>query len=182
MNDTLAHKRKKDVEGGDVCMYKYNDYLRITREYLRNYIQHQQAVKTLTDDIEDLRKELSDTAGKTTASYSAQAGGAYQELTGTERMADTRMNLRVRIAELYAYRHDVIEHLERMDQAIRSLELEEKKMVELFFYERKSYKEISESINLSERSCQRRVGSIVQQVAKVVFGELANKEIKFAHG
>ena len=163
-------------------MYKYNDYLRITREYLRSYIQHQQAIKTLTDDIDDIRGELSGRTGKMTPSYDAQAGGSYQELTGTERTADTCINLRVRIAELYSYRKDVMDHLERMDMAIRALTEEERRLVELFFYERKSYKDIAEALNLSERSCQRRVGYIVRQVAKSMFGELASEEVKFAHG
>ncbi len=163
-------------------MYKYNDYLRITREYLRSYIQHQQAVKILTDDIDDIRGELSGKCGKMTASYSGQPGGGFQELTGPERTVDTHVNLRVRIAELYAYRRDVMEHLESMDRAIRSLTEEEQQMVKYFFHERKSYKDIAETLNLSERSCQRRVSHIVRQVAKSIFGALASEEVKFAHG
>ena len=162
--------------------YKYNDYIRMAKGYLRNYIQHQQAVKTITEEIEDIRRELAGKAGKLTASYSAQAGGGFQELNGTESAADRCIDLRVRIAELYSYRREIVEHLERMDRAVLHMTEEERQMVRLVFYDRKSYRDIAEEIHSSERSCQRCVSRIAEKVAEAMFGELARKEVKFAHG
>jgi len=173
-----VHEQKNKYKGA-IAMFKYNDCLKMTRSYLRNYVGHQQAVKTITEDVEGIKAQLAGVGGMT-ASY-GQRGG-FQELDAIEGAAEKRRDLRLRAAILLGYRDDLMNHLDRLELAIRRLSMEEREAVKLHFEERKSYREMAEEIHLSERSCRRRVSGAVRGVAGFLFGELAEKEVWFGHG
>ena len=63
-------------------MYRHNDYVKLTKDYLRNYPYYKQAVENMTDDIEEIKVRLADESPKT-PSYGLETGGGHSELNAT---------------------------------------------------------------------------------------------------
>ncbi|MBR2215979.1 MAG: hypothetical protein IJ849_09505 [Selenomonadaceae bacterium] len=162
-------------------MYKYNDYLKLTKDYLRNYPYYKQAVKSITEDITDIRERLALESPKT-AKYSTESGGGYSELNGVEQAANKRMWLERRCDELQENRRALQRQTEKVDAAVNALSTEEQKIIQLFYFEGLTHQALAERIHLSERSSRRRVKKATDSIALMLFGLDAQKTFFFIRG
>lgn len=159
-------------------MYKYNDYLTLTKEHLRNYVYYKQAVINLTADVADIRNRLSDESIKTSSYGPALPGGAG-ELNGTEHAADDRIKLREEYPNLAQSLNRICMLTRRLQENIKLLSEEEREAVELFYFQRLNYSAMSRRKHLSERSCRRLVSTATRNLALMMYGLCAQEDIIF---
>lgn len=81
---------------------EYNEYLQLTRKYLRNYAIYTEAVENLTRRLRELEVELS---AVSISSPMGGEGGGKGELTPVEREADRRIERRDQYNELFEERN-----------------------------------------------------------------------------
>ena len=162
-------------------MYKYNDYLKLTRDYLRNYPYYKQAVEAITKDIGYMQDRLAHESPKT-AKYGADTGGGYSELNGVEQAANKRMWLERRCEELQENRRALQRQLEKVDAAVNALSTEEQKIIQMFYFDGLTHQALAQRIHLSERSSQRQVRRATNRIALILFGLDAQQNIFFLRG
>lgn len=155
---------------------EYNDYLQLTRKYLRNYSIYLEAVENLTRRLRDIEVELG------TVSISSPVfdeGGGKGELTSVERAADRRIERRDQYNELFEQRKRLRRQIQTTRNAIDALPKEEQEALKLFFFENKNHEAISRVLHWSLRTSQRRVNDAVRKVALMIFGEEATQAVAF---
>lgn len=159
-------------------MYKHNDYVKLTREYLRNYPYYKQAVKSITEDIAEIREQLAVESPKT-AKYGADTGGDYSELNSTEQAAHKRMRLEYRQAELQDNCRALRLQMYKVEDAVNRLPDEDIEIVKLFYFDRLPHQDLARRLCLSERSSKRRVKKATETIAFMLFGLDAKKPLFF---
>ena len=162
-------------------MYKYNDYLKLTKDYLRNYPYYKQAVKSITQDIEDIKTRLSYESPKIVA-YGSDTGGGYAELNGTERAADKRICLERLCEELQENRRALQSQMEKVDTAMNKLSTEDRELVQLFYFDGLTHRALAQRAHLSERSSKRHIQKATDSIALMLFGLDTQRNIFFLRG
>lgn len=159
-------------------VYKHNDYLTLAKSYLREYMALKSAERNLLELIDSIDLELQDVSVKA-ASYGTDAGGGVKELTDTEQAAVKRLHLTYRRWEIIQYWRRVSSLCKRMDTALVSLSPDERQLIQLYYFDRIGYTEISRITHSSERSCRRKVQQITARVACRLFGPFAKEQVMF---
>lgn len=159
-------------------IYKHNDYITLTKSYLREYTPLKSAECNLLELIDGIDLELQDVSVKA-AAYGAEQAGGVKELTDTEQAAEKRLHLAHRRWELIQYWRRVSSLCKRMDTALASLSPEDKRLVQLYYFDRVGYAEISRITYTSERSCRRQIQQITSRLAVTLFGPFARDKIMF---
>lgn len=159
-------------------LYKHNDYLTLTKNYLREYMPLKLAEHNLLETIDGIDLELQDVSVKA-AAYGTDPGGGAKELTATEQAAAERIRLAHRRWELVQYWRRIYSFCKRMDTALASLSPEDKRLVQLYYFDRIGYAEISRITYTSERSCRRQIQQITSRLAVTLFGPFARDKIMF---
>lgn len=159
-------------------IYKHNDYITLTKNYLREYMSLKSAERNLLETIDGIDLELQDVSVKA-AAYGAEQAGGVKELTDTEQAAEKRLYLAHRRWELIQYWRRVSSLCKRIDTALTSLPPEERQLIQLYYFGRVGYTEISRIMHSSERSCRRQVQQVTTQVASMLFGPFAKEQVMF---
>lgn len=161
-----------------ISVPRHNDYLVLTRNYLRKYPQLQQTMKNLLEVIDEIDLELQDESIKT-ASYGPEAGGSAPELNGTEQAASNRLQLDQRRRELIVYWRRVSGLCRRLAAALGDLPEKDRQCIELYFFQRCTYEQMARMLYSSERTCRRSVQRAVMHIAVRLFGVQVEDEIIF---
>ncbi len=159
-------------------IYKHNDYITLTKNYLREYMSLKSAERNLLETIDGIDLELQDVSVKA-AAYGAEQAGGVKELTDTEQAAAKRLYLSRRRWELVQYWRRTSNFCKRMSLALDALSPEERQMVDLYYFDRISYLEMSCITHTSERSCRRQIQQITSRLAVILFGPFAKEQIMF---
>lgn len=162
-------------------MYKHNDYLKLTKDYLRNYPYYKQAVKSISDDIKDIQTRLSYESPKITT-YGENTGGGYKELNGTEQAAEKRIWLERQCEELRENRRQLQTQIDKVDTAMSKLSTEDREIVELFYFDKLTHRNLAQRIYISERSSKRHVQKATEGIALMLFGIDTQRNIFFLRG
>lgn len=157
--------------------YHYNDYIKLTREYLRNLVYYAEAVKNLTGEIEDIEKELGGVSIKSPGL--GDAGGGTPELNTVEQAVDDRVRLADRYQRLVFERARLQQQIDKVQSAVGKLPDEEREAVRLFYFDRLGYRCMARALYDSERTCRRRVYSATNSIAFMLFGERSERNIAF---
>ena len=159
-------------------MYKYNDYLKLTKDYLKNFAFYRQAITSISEDIEDIQRQLATESIKAPA-YGSDTAGGFNELNGTERAAENRIRLTRVSKELQENCRVLKRQMNKVTAAIDTLPVEEQEAIRLYYMERLNYYAMSERLHLSERSCKRRVSHATHNIALMLFGLTARRDVFF---
>lgn len=159
-------------------MYKYNDYLKLTKDYLKNFAYYRQAINSISEDIEDIRKQLATESIKAPA-YGSDTSGGFNELNGIERAAENRIRLTKVSEELQENCRVLERQMKKVTAAINTLPEDERQAVQMYYMDRMTYGVISEKLHLSERSCKRRISKATRSIAFMLFGLTANRNVFF---
>ena len=157
--------------------YHYNDYIKLTREYLRNLVYYGEAVKNLTAKIDDIEKELGGVSIKSPRLN--EAGGGTPELNTVEQTVADRAELAAKYQELTIERAKLQNQIGKVKSAVAKLPDDEREAVQLFFFDRLGYDGMARVRHYSRRTCQRRVLDATRSIALMMFGERANKRVIF---
>ena len=156
-----------------------NDYIKLTKNYLRNMGYYQVAVANMTDDIQDMAEDLKEISAKI-ANYEQNAGGGSGELNAVESAAARR------VEQADAYKQQVYElqklqrQVRKLERCIDSLPKDEKEAVRLYYIHKLSYDDMVDSLHVSHSTCKRRIKSGTRAVAIMLFGDKAGNRIQFA--
>ena len=157
---------------------EYNDYVMITKQYLRQYNQLRFTAESKRIQAKDIREELagsSDIAAPL-AKYGDQVGGGSPELNTVEAAADRRAK-KAKMAAWCDAQADAIEHrLELVDHALSCLDEREQYLVKGYYFERKTWVELAIDLYLSETWARKTGGRAVKTMAAIIFGEDAVPE------
>lgn len=160
-------------------IYCYNDYLKLTKEYLRNLNYYREAEKNLASALTDINAELGSVSIKSSNATNDEVHGASLGLNSVERAAAYRINLEHRYAEIIVERGLLRKHIDKLTRAISTLPRAEQEVVRLFFIDRLSYTRISETLSYSERTIKRRMHNAIHSIAVMLFGDRANRRMEF---
>lgn len=153
-----------------------NDYLQLTRKYLRNYRYYCEAIKNLTQELDEIKTGLS---AISIASPGFGAGGGKGELNSTEREAALRIEQKNKYLELTNERTALQHQAEKLQSAMGKLTGEEQTALQLFFFEGLDYNAIVRLQAWSRATCKRRISSGVHKVALMLFGQRATQNVAF---
>ena len=162
------------VWGGDIVkeLKEYNDYIMITKQYLRQYNQLRFTAESKRIQAKGIREELagsSDIAAPI-AKYGDQAGGGSPELNAVEAAA----NRRVKNAEKADWCEEEakrIEHLlEVVDHALASLDDRDQALIRGHYLEKKTWLELAMDLYLSEDWARKSGARAVRTMAAIIFG------------
>lgn len=148
-----------------------NDYIKLTKGYLRNLVYYQVAVSNMNDDLEEIRKTLGDAK---IASYETNPGGA-SELNGVEAKAEKALQYREKLEQMRKLQVQV----EKLERSIEKLPDSEREAVRMFYIYRQSYEEIMQSLHISHSTCRRRISNGTRNVSVMLFGDKALEQVKF---
>lgn len=159
-------------------MFSHNDYLKLTKDYLREYETYKAGVKAITQTVCDLRRGL---AGQTikTVKYDDVPGGGGAGLNSVEQAAETRIHDKARLAVLEQELERLKMQVQRIGFALAALEGEEMTIVEMFYFQRLGYAVMATRIHASERTCRRRVHDVTQKIALLIFGIRTKEKVMF---
>lgn len=157
--------------------YHYNDYVKLTREYLRNLVYYVEAVKNLNAEIEDIENELGSVSIKSPGM--SEGGGGTPELNTVEQAAADREELVDKYQELVFERAKLRNQIDKVKSAVSKLPDDEHEAIKLFYFDRMDYSGMMRIRNYSRRTCQRRVLDATRSIALMLFGERAKKHVAF---
>lgn len=150
-----------------------NDYIRLTKGYLRNLVYYRVAISNMSEDIAEDKESIG--SAKIIATYETNPGGA-SELNGVEASAEKSMRCSEQMRQLIKLQRQV----KKLERCIDSLSADEKEAVRMFYLYRQTYEEMSSSLHISISTCRRRVSKGTKAVAVMLFGERAGEQIQFA--
>lgn len=159
-------------------MYKYNDCISLTRDYLKNLSYREQALKNIEVDITELEKELDGVPVKI-AKYSEAPGGGTSELNEVELQASLREKRSRELSELKASKSRLENHIKKIKASLACLPADARELITLVYVDRLSYARAGEQLGMSERTCRRRGLGIVSELASIFFGASAYEPVYF---
>ena len=159
-------------------MIRANDYVKLTKGYLRNLSYYRIAVVNMTDDIKEMAESLSDVSTKI-ASYEQTAGG-NSELNAVEAETARRAEQSIRYKEHAHALRKLQLQIKKLERCIAELPDEEREAIRLFYMERLNYDDITEYLHISHSTCKRRINRATKAIAVMLFGDRADKPVQFA--
>ena len=153
-------------------MNEYNDYIAITRRWLKDYNLFKVTIKNMNKNIEAQQQILE---------YGDSPKGGGAELNAVEMAADDRIKRQQDIYEAMMNRDDIQRHIDRLDSAIDSLEDEDREVLQEHYLEGDSWEHIGHNRHYSEQWARKKGGKALRQVAFILFGLKAKppEQIKF---
>jgi len=149
-----------------------NDYIRLTKGYLRNMVYYQVAISNMKEDLKEMEDSLGDAK---IASYEPNPGG-QNELNGVESRADKAIRYKEQAKQVQKLERQV----RKIERCIDKLPADQKDAVKMYYLYRQSYDEMVSSLHISHSTCRRRVNGGTKAVAMMLFGERAGEQIQFA--
>lgn len=159
-------------------MFRSNDCIRLTKDYLKNYSYRQQAVRNIELDMQDLNHELADVSVRA-VDYRPSTSSGAPELNGIEQQAHVRALQEQEVKALQVNRRRLQTHLEKMESSLGRLPDDEQKILKKHYIEHYTYAEIGEEMGLSERSCQRKANEATRSLAIMLFHDYAEQDVFF---
>lgn len=159
-------------------MFRSNDCIKLTKDYLKNYSYRQQAVRNIELDMQDFNHELADVSVRA-VNYRPSTSSGASELNGTEQQAHLRTLQEQEVKALQVNRRRLQTHLEKMESSLGRLPDDEQKILKKHYIEHYTYAEIGEELGLSERSCQRKANEATRSLATMLFHDYAEQDVFF---
>lgn len=143
--------------------------IKITKYHLRNYGYYQQAIKNITDRIQDINMELSNVSARI-STYGLNTGGGNLEFNEIERAANKRLELEEQKNILNIDLLALKKRLQTLDQCINLLPPDEKEALVMFYIKRYKYYYICDALHFSERCIRNKIRAALKGVAVMLFG------------
>ena len=162
-------------------MNEYNDYIAITRRWLKDYNLFKVTVKNMNKDIEAQQQILDMGSAAPVAKYGDIPKGGSPELNAVEMAADDRIKRQQDIYKAVMNRDDIQRHIDRIDSAIDSLEDEDREVLQEHYLQGDSWEHIGHNRHYSEQWARKKGGKALRQVAFILFGLKAKppEQIRF---
>lgn len=149
-----------------------NDYIDLTKKYLRKYHVFQLTAKALEDDIKIKEQILSASldVGAAVAKYGDAPTGGNSELSEVEAACDRHLQIE---AEVRHMKNDLSALRSRMAKIRTALGVNDdnvRQIVEDYYMNGYSWEQVSCMHNYSPRWCREKANKAVRDMAVVIFG------------
>lgn len=161
-----------------MCVLNSNDYVKLTRDHLKNYNHYTDYVEKAFARCDEIDLELADESIKTTT-YGLEQGGAGSELTSVERAASMRMRLKSEKEDLQTKANFVKAFLSNLLTNIGKLDTEDKVLISKLYFRHLSTLEISKEMHITSRWVRMQARQAEKRLAVLLFGKAAEQEIYF---
>jgi hypothetical protein len=151
------------------ALKEYNDYVGITRRYLKNYNQLRIAIENLDEDI-NARKELLRDESVAISRYGTQPGGGFSELTQAEAAAAKRVKCEQEIIELQSNKAEIERIIRKVDRALEGLSDADCDLVKGYYIDGYSWRQLGQQQFCSEKWARDKGNKALKEVAFMVFG------------
>lgn len=153
-------------------MREYNDYISITRRYLKNYNQFKISVENMQDDIKYLEESIDRNMNIAApiSRYGDEPSGGTSELNAVERAADQRMHMEKQLDALKLNVKELTLRIRKIDRAIDSLKKEDSEIIKEFYFDDYDWEFIGHTHSLSPKRARDRGGAALKQIAFMIFG------------
>lgn len=154
-------------------MQEYNDYIKMTRDYLKHYNSFLASADCLREQIAALKEEAGEEPAAAIAKYGGQPQGGYSVLNGVESEASRLLAIRDKISQ-YETDLRILEHkIKQIDIAMSVLDDIDKRIVKECYINHRYYYQAGEIVGLSEKWTAQRAQRAVKEMACVLFGHKA---------
>lgn len=157
-------------------MNEYNDYIAITRRWLKSYNTFVATVQSMTADIEAQERILrtADDLGAPIAAYDSMPKGGSGELNTVERKAEDRLRRQNNIEREKLNRDEIQRIIDRLDRAIKALQPEEQELIYGHYIDGRDWYSLGYERHYSERWAREKAGKAIRTIAFVLFGVKAH--------
>lgn len=146
------------------------DFIKETRDCLKQYNQFRVAIENLKDDIADLQEELEMDTAAPIAKYDS-AGGGNSTNTPVEAAAARRDKLMAMIRDNERQIKNLERIIRKIDRAINELKPDDQWLIRGHFIEHHRWAELSAEKFFTEKWARERSRKAIKQIAFMVFGE-----------
>lgn len=150
-------------------MNEYNDYVGMTRRYLKSYNQLRITVKNIDEEIEAQKTMLQDEA-VAISRYGDEPGGGSSELNATESAVSRRIMIENRIVDMECDKAEIERVLRKIDRALEGLSDGDRDLVHGHFIDGYSWQQLGNKAYCSEKWARDKGNKALKEVAFMVFG------------
>lgn len=154
-----------------------NDYVRLTKDYIREADLYKVHEKIIVARMEDLEESIKDVSTKI-VKYEQNPGGS-SELTAVEAETEKRLNWEKELKQCADELKDLRRHINRIHESLAGLNTEEREMLRLHYRVGATYDEISDLMGWSPSTCKRRVRKAIDDVTLMLFGDKMRGNYRF---
>ena len=147
---------------------EYNDYMLLTRRYLKDYKKMQSDIGVWEQQKADIKSELSDVSVAISC-YGGEPGGGSGDMTVVERQAETRAKLQTRLSLLDHNIGELRRVMKTVETAVSALEPEACEIVWDHYVERVEWNVIADRLYLSSAAVRQRGHRAIRDVANTIF-------------
>jgi hypothetical protein len=151
-------------------MREYDDYIKLTRQYLKKYNQIKIAVQNLNDEIRAQEMLLENESIPSVRYGDDAVSGGRGELTSTEAAADRRIKAERRIERMRQEKNELERILRKVDRALEGVSELDCELIRGHYINGESWQELGDRHFCSEKWARDRGGRALREVAYMVFG------------
>lgn len=157
---------------------KANDYISVTRSYLKRYNLYAQYLNNVKEEVRDIDRQLASESIRVSG-YGADHGGSSSGLTVVESAAGRRILLEEEKSRLLNDALMLESLMTRLTNAMLRLTPEEQGMIRGFYIDGLGYESLSRRYSYSERWCRKLLRGAEEKLAVMMFGPGAGEAVKF---
>lgn len=154
-------------------MKRYNDYENIVYGYLNNYTQFVAKSKNIELEISLLYDKIEELNDIKTTKYDKILSSNSGNSSSVEQALECKIKIEEQIKGLQADKKQIDTLLARINNVLNSLKIVDKTIVTERFINGMYWKDISQKVGYSERSCQRIATESLSKIAKNLFSKTA---------
>nr|DAK40403.1 MAG TPA: Protein of unknown function (DUF722) [Caudoviricetes sp.] len=151
-------------------MREYDDYIRLTRQYLKKYNQLKIAVQNLDDEIRAQEMLLENESIPSVRYGDDAVSGGSGELNVTEAAADRRIKAEKRIERMRQEKNELERILRKIDRALDGVSDLEGEIIRERYMEGRSWMEIAKTLNYTEKWTRDKGSKALYDIALMVYG------------
>lgn len=153
-------------------MKRYNDYENIVYGYLNNYTQFVAKSKNIELEISLLYDKIEELNDIKTTKYDKVLSSSSSNSSSVEQVLERKIKIEEQIKDLRMDKKQIDTVLNRIDNAINSLRTPDKIIITERFIHEAYWKDISEKVGYSERTCQRMALEAMEKIVRNLFSKL----------
>ncbi len=155
-------------------MQKYNDYINVTRRWLRYYNKFKAAIDGMNEDLRMLETLLKEDEAAPVAHYGDSPVGGESELNSVEKAVERRMKQRQQISQIKADLAELKRIVSRVGIALETLDDDSREIIQERFIDGYSWEQVGIRHHMSESGIRKKGNRILGDLALVIFGIKAN--------
>lgn len=153
-------------------MKEYNDYVAITRQYLKNYNRLKITIENLHEEIIAQRAMLQ-SESIAISRYNTETGGGASELNATEAAASRRIKIEQQINAMNKDKEEIERLLRKINRALEGLNNADKALVIGYYIDGYSWQQLGRKYNYTEKWARSHGNSAVKELTFMIFGSVA---------